>query len=264
MDEAVSVDMMRRVARSAVSDHAGSKAALSLQGKVVLITGATSPIGRQLVDAFSSAGARLALCVRRVQDVDPLERSLLSREISYLAIPCDLRYEEDVVRMIHRIVRRFGRIDAVVNTASVCGPKLPIVNYPVDSWRNILATNLTGSYLVSREVLPWMDRQGSGSIIHVTSSLTESSRPEWGAYYVSTHAVEGLTRLLATEHRNSGVRVNCVDIGAPKPDGPAPTDPEWTQAFLWLASDESANISGQRINLAGFKVPASGASSVTN
>lgn len=230
---------------------------MSIEEKVVLITGATSPIGSRLAEAFAAKGARLALCVRRVQEVDLIERSLQQKNIAALALPCDLRYEEDVVRMIHRVVRRFGRIDVVVNAASVYGPKLPIINYPVDPWRNILATNLTGSYLICREVLPWMERQGGGSIINLTGSSTAGARPSSGAYVVSTHAVEGLTRLLATEHRSAGIRVNCIDLGALIPESShADGSEDWTAAFLWLASDESAAISGERICAEKFVKPA--------
>ncbi len=257
--------MIKSHATTFPADLTGRGAAVSLKEKVVLITGATGPIGRRLVEVFASAGAQLAVSVRRPHEVDTMERALRPLDVSLMAVPCDLRYEEDVVRMIHRIVRRFGRIDVVVNAASVAGPKLPIVNYPVDPWRNILATNLTGSYLVCREVLPWMDRQGGGSIINVTSNLAGTGRPEWGAYFVSTHAIEGLTRLLASEHRSTGVRINCVDIGEPRSEGPLAADgADWAEAFLWLASDESASINGERICAGKFVKPAPGAMAQPN
>lgn len=226
-----------------------------MKDKVVLLTGATSPIGRRLVETFADAGARLALCVRRVSEVDAMERPLLDRGASVMALPCDLRYEEDVVRTVHRVVRRFGSIDVVINAATVVGPKMALVDYPVDPWRNVLSTNVTGTYLICREVLPWMTRQGEGTIINVTSSVGPG-RPEWGAYFVASQALDGLTRLLATEYRNSGIRVNTIDIGPPQQLAQLGRSPEeWTQAFLWLASDQAASTTGQRIRAMDFVKP---------
>lgn len=225
----------------------------SIEDKVVLLTGSTGPMGYALLDAFLDAGAKLALCVRRMAHLPDLELRLARRLEHTLIVPCDLRYEENVVRMIHRVVQRFGRIDVIVNAAYILGPLVPIMDYPVDPWRDVIATNLTGTYLVCREALPWMTRQGSGSIINVTSSLTGEVKPRWGAYAVAGPAVEGLTRLLAVELDGTGVRVNAVDIGEMKPDlSPAAPASSWTEAFLHLAGDDSADRNGECIRAADF------------
>lgn len=225
----------------------------SLEGKVVLITGSTGPMGHALVDAFLDSGAGLALCVRRMAHLPELEQKLRARDKHAMIVPCDLRYEENVVRLIHRVVQRYGRIDVIVNAALICGPRLAVIDYPIDPWRDVLATNLTGAYLVCREALPWMTRQGSGSIINVTSSLTSSTRSKWGAYLVSNHGIEGLTKLLAMELKDTRIRVNSVDIGLLTPDlKPSMPGTSWVNAFLWLASDESAGQTGERIRAADF------------
>jgi len=225
----------------------------SIEDKVVLLTGSTGPMGRALLDAFLDAGAKLALCVRRMAHLPELEQRLAQRHEHTLIVPCDLRYEENVVRMMHRVVQRFGRIDVIVNAAYILGPLVPIIDYPVDPWRDVIATNLTGAYLVCREALPWMTRQGSGSIINVTTSLTRDVKPQWGAYAVTSHAVEGLTRLLAAELDGTGVRVNAVDIGEMKPDlTPSTPASSWTNAFLHLAGDDSAERNGECIRATDF------------
>lgn len=225
-----------------------------IDGKVVLITGATGPMGRLLVDAFLDAGARLSLCVRRMAHLPELERRLADRGAEAMIVPCDLRYEENVVRLIHRVVHQFRRIDVIVNAAFVRGPEVDLVDYPIDPWRDVLATNLTGAYLLCREALPWMVRQGSGSIIHTTSSFTTTARPEAGAYLVGNHGIEGMTRLLAEELRDTGVRVNAVDIGRMAGHrGPVGSDKGWIRAFLWLAGDESAGRTGERIRAADIE-----------
>jgi NAD(P)-dependent dehydrogenase (short-subunit alcohol dehydrogenase family) len=227
----------------------------SIADKVVLLTGSTGPMGSALLDAFLDAGAKLALCVRRMAHLPELEQRLAQRHEHTLIVPCDLRYEENVVRLMHRVVQRFGRIDVIVNAAYILGPLVPIMDYPVDPWRDVIATNLTGTYLVCREALPWMTRQGSGSIINVTTSLTGDVKPQWGAYAVACHAVEGLTRLLAAELDGTGVRVNALDIGEMQPDlTPATPAASWTNAFLHLAGDDSAGRSGECIRAADFAV----------
>lgn len=202
----------------------------------------------------------LALCVRRSSDVPTFQQSADDRTAQAVVVSCDLRYEEDVVRMVHRVVQRLGRIDVVINAASILGPKLPVVDYPVEPWRNVIATNLVGTYLVCREVLPWMLRQGSGSIINVTSSVTTDIEPNWGAHLVSASGIDGLTGLLAAEVKGSGVCVNTVEMPAPHSasDGVGgDSDGDWANAFLWLAGEDSADISGERIRATGFALPSS-------
>lgn len=225
----------------------------SLRDKVVLLTGATGPVGRTLVRRFLDSGAKLALCVRRTESSLDLERMLAGRDADAMIVPCDLRHEENVVRMVHRVAQRFGRIDVAVNAASISGPQLGIAEYPAEPWCNVTATNLHGTYFVCREVLPWMIRQHAGSIINITSTLTAASRAQWGACAVSQHAIEGLTKLLASEMEDSGVRINTIDIGEPQsqPDG-VRTEVGWTNAFLWLAGDESADKNGEHIRAADF------------
>lgn len=226
----------------------------TVRDKVVLLTGSTGPMGRVLVDAFLDGGARLALCVRRMANLPPLEQSLADRDASAMIIPCDIRYEENVVRMVHRVVQRFGRIDAIVNTAAIMGPKLALIDYPAEPWRDVISTNVTGAFLICREALPWMVRQRSGSIVHVTTSLTSSVKAESGAYLVGNHAIEGLTRLLASELKGKGVRVNTVDVGTMNADlMPAAPTTDWVRVFLWLVSDDSSGQTGEKLSAAAFK-----------
>jgi 3-oxoacyl-[acyl-carrier protein] reductase len=227
---------------------------VSIRDKVVLVTGATGAIGQPLADACGAGGARLALIVRRTEAVDVMERRFLKLGIAPFVVPCDLRYEEDVVRMVHRVIDRFGRIDVVINAAAVLGPKEAIEDYPVDPWRNVLATNVTGAYLVCREVLPWMRRQGNGCILNVTSHLPRAPRANWGAYLVSNHAIEGITQSLAVELRGTGVRVHTVDVGMPQSEGKS-AGSEWVTPFLTLAGGEGPSTRQQLVAAQVAKTP---------
>lgn len=225
----------------------------SIRDKVVLLTGATSPIGRALARRFLDAGAKLALCVRRTESSLDLQRMLAGRDAETIIVPCDLRHEENVVRLVHRVAQRFGRIDVTINAASISGPSLGIAEYPAEPWCNVMATNLHGTYFVCREVLPWMMRQRAGSIINITSTLTAAPQTRWGACAVSHHAIAELTRLLASELTDSGVRVNTIDVGDPaSPPDSSQADAGWTDACLWLAGDDSAGKNGEHIRAADF------------
>jgi len=227
--------------------------AADLAGQVVLITGASGTLGRSLVEAFASAGAKLALCGREAVALQSIELDLYQRGIHAIAVPADIRFEDDVIRMVHRVVQRFGRIDAVINTVAVTGPRAALMDYPTDPWRDVIATNLTGTYLVCREVLPWMSRQRAGSIVNVTSGEASEPAPSWGAYVASQCAVAGLTQLLAAEMKDQGVRVNLIELGMHKTDRRAARkDDDRIAAFLWLAGPQAAGVTGQRISPAEF------------
>ena len=226
---------------------------LVLKDKVILMTGVTGKMGRRLAECFSAAGAKLALSVRRLEDVLPLEREFAESNIDAALFPCDLHYEDDVVRTVHRVAQRFRRIDAVVNCAAVVGPQLSLAEYPTEPWRNVISTNLTGTFLVCREVVPWMLRQGTGSIVNVTNHLAKTAKAEAGAHLVSMRGIEGLTQLLSEELRGSGVRANTVDVGTlHSATRTRDFEGDWPDAFVWLASDASRGVNGEQIRAAGF------------
>jgi len=232
---------------------------MALDDKVILISGATGSLGARLTRAFAATGARLALCARTFASLYELETALIADGGKAVAFPCDVRYEDEVIRLIHRVVERYRRIDCLINAAAVIGPKQPVVDYPLDPWRDVISTNLTGTFLMCREVLPWMLRQQSGSIINVTSSAALASKSGGGAFMASKCAVEGMTRMLADETRGTGVRVNMIDVGQPRSDRRTlETSPEVTPPFLWLADDASARTSGRRIVAAEFSPPSAG------
>lgn len=223
---------------------------MSLHGKVVILTGATGALGRHLLEALALNGAAVACCGRQFNELYRIECQFAERGCKVHAFACDVRYEDEVVRLVHRVVQRFGRLDCLINGASMVGPRTAIIDYPIEPWRDVLATNLTAAYVLSREVLPWMTRQRSGSIINVTSSVAHAARPGWGAFVASKCGLEGLTRMLAEEVRDCGIRVNLVDFGTP--GGELPDIHAAVPPFLWLASDASAHATGRRICVSEF------------
>jgi len=179
---------------------------------------------------------------------------------SILTITADLSRPEEIERVVATTLSEFnGRLDILVNNASTLGPTpLPyLLDYPLEDFHNVLNTNLVAPFLLIKKVLPAMIEQG-GSIINVTSDAGLTGYPGWGAYGISKFGIEGMSQTWAAELEGSGVRVNWVDPGnmntamhrAAEPD----EDPtQWanpadvTEAFLYLASDESRHTHGQRL-----------------
>ena len=217
-----------------------------MKDKVILISGADSALGRQLVSAFANLGARLALGIRERSQMHSFQVEMHTKGVDAFIVPCDIRFEEQVIRMVHQVMHRFKRVDVLVNAAAAMGIIAPLVDYPSDAWGEVISTHITGTYLVCREVLPWMTRQNAGSIINLTSNIAGEIPPQAGAFLVSACGVEGMTRLLASELRGTGVRANAVELNL-SPAVPDEADlPHMIDACLWLASDESASANGQR------------------
>jgi NAD(P)-dependent dehydrogenase (short-subunit alcohol dehydrogenase family) len=171
----------------------------------------------------------------------------------------DVSSAQDVSRIVGAALKSFGAIDVLVNNASILGPRTTIVDYPIDAWREVVEINLTGIFLMTRAVLPGMLARRSGSIINLTSGVGRVGKAKWGAYAVSKAGVEGFTQVLADEVKSEGIRVNSVNPAAtrtrmraqayPEEDPTTLPSPESiTPIFLFLAADESVNITGQALN----------------
>ena len=178
-----------------------------------------------------------------------------------LAVAADVSKGADVERLVGESVERFGKIDVLVNNAGLLGPRVAIEDYPEDEWRRIMDANLTGPFLVSKAAIPYLS--DGASIINVVSGVSVEGRAEWGAYSVSKFGVEGLNQILAAELAERGVRVNAVDPGGMRTDMRAAAYPEEdpqtritpeenTAVFLYLASDESKGVTGERFKAQEF------------
>ncbi len=233
-----------------------------LEGKHVLITGASQGLGRQLAIDFAREGAAaIALVARGRESLEEVRERIgeAGGEVRVLTIAADLRKQEEIERVIATTLDEFGgRLDVLVNNASSIGPTpLPyLLDYPLEDFRAVLDTNLIAPFLLIKKALPAMIEQG-GSIINVTSDAGRIGYPGWGAYGISKFGIEGMSETWAAELADSGVRVNWVDPGEmntamhraaePDEDPSQWADPsEVTDIFIYLASDESRAINGQR------------------
>ena len=233
-----------------------------LEGKVALVTGASQGLGRALALAYVKEGASLVLNSRSEQGVRLVAQEAENLGAEVLALAADVSEGADVEGMVDAAVERFGHVDVLVNNAGLLGPRVVIEEYPEDEWRRVIDANLTGPYLVSKAVIPRM-REG-GSIINVVSGVSVEGRAGWGAYSVSKFGVEGLTQILAAELEGRGIRVNAVDPGGMRTEMRAAAYPEEdpttritpeenTAVFLYLASDESKGVTGERFKAQEFR-----------
>ena len=232
-----------------------------LEGKVTLVTGASQGLGKALALAFAGEGARVVVNARSEESVRPVAEEIEATGAEVLAAAGDVSKSTDVERMVNETVGRFGKIDVLVNNAGLLGPRVRIEEYPEDEWRRVIDANLSGPFLVSKAAIPHLPQ--GGSIINVVSGVSVEGRTEWGAYSVSKFGVEGLTQILAAELAGRGVRVNAVDPGGmrtgmraaayPEEDPATRITPEEnTAVFLYLASDESRDVTGKRFKAQEF------------
>ena len=233
-----------------------------LHGKYALITGASQGLGRHLAIDFARAGAAgIAIVARHCEPLAATQDFIqtIAPETNVLVIEADVAQPQDIERVVATTLSEFkGRLDILVNNASALGPSpMPfLLDYPLDAFHQVLNTNLIAPFLLIKQVLPAMIEEG-GSIINVTSDAGVVGYAGWGAYGISKFGLEGLSQTWAAELEDSPVRLNWVDPGnmntamhrAAEPD----EDPtQWanpqdvTEIFLYLASDESSSVQGQR------------------
>jgi len=233
-----------------------------LKGKYVLLTGASQGLGRALALAFAREGVSGLVIVARNKEALAEVRTEVNKtapETEVLAITADLSRQDEIERVVAESLGAFGgRLDVLVNNASLLGPSpMPyLLDYPLEDFRDVVNVNLIAPFLLIKKVLPAMIERG-GAIINVTSDAGVTGYAGWGAYGISKFGIEGMSQEWAAELEGTGVRINLVDPGEmntamhraaePEEDPRQWADPaDVTDVFVYLASDESREIHGQR------------------
>ncbi|MEN3271082.1 glucose 1-dehydrogenase [Pseudonocardia sp.] len=234
----------------------------SVEGRVVVVTGASSGLGEQFARRLGEAGARVVLAARRAERLEAISRDLPES----LTIACDVTSEEDCHRLAEAAVDRFGCIDVLVNNAGVSKPARVEAETPTD-FRSVVEVNLVGTYTMSREVGTRMAAMGRGSIVNIASivGLVGLGRMPQASYAASKAGVVNLTRELAAQWARHGVRVNAIApgffptemteklfadpqgeawVGKLTPMGRGGQPGELDGALLYLASDASSYVTG--------------------
>ncbi len=244
-------------------------------GKVAFITGGGTGIGRACALLFAREGARVAVAGRRRGPLDSAIAEMAASGGEGFAAPCDVTQRVAVDQAIRATVDRFGRLDVVVNNAGAILVATAEETSDAD-WSHILATNLTGPFLVSRAALPELRRSGGGSIINIGSVLGLVGMKQRAAYAAAKGGVTMLTKAMALDQARENIRVNCIcpaivetELIAelfdkmPYPEatrrmrveqiplGRMGRPEDVSHLALYLASDESAWLTGAALPLDG-------------
>src|SRR5258706_5119923 len=241
---------------------------------VVLITGALTGIGRAAAVAFAKKGAKVVVAGRRDEAGKALVKELRSFGSEAEFVNADVRKEDDIRNAVDRTVARFGRLDVAVNNAATEGQVGPITDQTAESYAATFDTNVLGVVLSIKHEVRVMQKQGSGSIINISSTYGHEGAAGASVYVGSKHAVEGITKSVALEIAKSGIRVNSVApgptdtgmltrfTGTPEsksalvttvPMGRLGRSEEQANAIVFIASDEASFITGHILNVDGGK-----------
>ncbi|HKQ77734.1 MAG TPA: SDR family oxidoreductase [Blastocatellia bacterium] len=184
-----------------------------LEGKIALITGANRGIGRGIAEAFAAEGASLTLIARDVALLGETAGELEQGGAAVLAVPADVTDEKQVQEVFRQAMDRFGRLDILVNNAGTFAGYGPIDEVAVESWDQIIAVNLRGPFLCTREAFRIMKQQRDGRIINIGSIASQRVRPHSAAYSTTKHGLWGLTQVTALEGRDHGISCGCLNPG---------------------------------------------------
>lgn len=178
---------------------------MTLKGRVAIVTGGGSGIGRGIALGLTEKGVRVAVCGRRAELLEQTVEQVVKSGGKAMSLPADVTNRSEVERFVASVVNEWGQIDILVNNAGVSG-RTPIDDPDDARWLNILDVNLTGSYLCSKVALPHMKEPGR--IVNMSSVLGRFGVPGYAAYCTAKHGIIGFTKALALEVAGRGITVN--------------------------------------------------------
>ena len=187
---------------------------MELQGKVAIVTGGGRGIGRAIALAFAREGARTVIAARSAVEIQEVAREIQELKQDVLAIQVDISREEDVARMVSQTLERFDTIDILVNNAGTNLPKRNVIDLTLKEWEQVLAVNLTGTFLTTKAVLPVMMEKRQGKIINISSRGGRLGAAGRGPYRASKAALINFTETVAAEAKDYGIDVNAICPGA--------------------------------------------------
>lgn len=234
-----------------------------LRDRIILITGASDGIGRALALRVAALGGQVILHGRNVQkleqvydEIEAIENSPRpSIAVLDLASANSIAYES----LASNLADEYGRLDGLVHNASIIGDRFSIEQYDAVQWQRVMHVNLTSAFALTQVLMPMVKQAEDPSIIFTSSSVGRVGRAYWGAYSVSKFATEGLSQVLADEHRQGKLRVNCINPGAtrtnmrleafPGEDRDKLKGPEDILApYLYLLGPDSKGVTGESLD----------------
>ena len=234
-----------------------------LDGKTIIITGASSGIGAAAVEVFASHGANLVLGARRQENLHRICQTIRQKGGSATYVVGDVGDERLARALVEKAQNAFGRLDGAFNNAGTVGELGPLTDMPEENWHHVMQTNLTSAFFAAKHQIPALVKNGGGSILFTSTFVGHTiGLPGMAAYAASKAALIGLTQVLAVEHGADKVRVNALLPGGTKTEmaGDDPRAHEWVsglhalkrmaepaeiaQAALFLLSDQASFVTG--------------------
>ncbi|MEH6617414.1 MAG: YciK family oxidoreductase [Porticoccus sp.] len=234
-----------------------------LTGKVIAVTGAGDGIGAVAAKTFASFGATIILMGRTVPKLEKVYDEIESAggpEPAIYPVCLEGASEKDYEDMHDRLEETFGKLDGLLHNAGQLGQRTPIANYKLSTWQKVMQVNVTAEFMMTKALLPLLEKSDSASIIFTTSGVGRVGKPFWGAYAISKFATEGMSQVLANELEGiSNIRVNCINPGAtrtrmratafPAEDPSTVKIPEDIMPlYLYLMGKDSEGVTGQSID----------------
>lgn len=233
-------------------------------GRVVLVTGATSGIGRAVATALVAHGATVIAHGRDAQALEKLYQELrdLGPEPAVAEIDFERAQGEAYQALTTQIEQRYGRLDGLLHNAGILGAMSPVEHYDIGLWQRVMHVNFNAAFILTRCLLPLLKASEDASLLFTTSSVGHEGRAYWGAYCTSKFATEGLFQILTDELESTHVRVNAINPGKTRTkmraraypaEDPAtlPRPEDLTGAYLYLLGPDAREVRGQRIDCQG-------------
>jgi NAD(P)-dependent dehydrogenase (short-subunit alcohol dehydrogenase family) len=247
-------------------------------GKVALVTGGASGIGRATALTFAREGAKLVIADVHEEGGRQTVHMITENGREALFVHTDVTQATAVEALISKTVETYGRLDCAHNNAGISGAGIGgdmralTAEYPVERWHQVIAVNLTGVWLCMKYEIPHMLQRGGGAIVNTASVAGLIGSVGLSAYVASKHGVVGLTKTAALEYAKQGIRVNCVcpgfihtpmtdagvrdpellaQIVAREPIGRVGSPEEVAEAVLWLCSDAASFVTGHALTVDG-------------
>jgi 3-oxoacyl-[acyl-carrier protein] reductase len=237
-----------------------------LEGTVALVTGSSRGIGRAVAERLAAEGAKVVVTARNRADAEDAARALGGQS---LAVELEVSDPESVSAAVSRVMDEWGSIGILVNNAGITRDNL-ILRMKLDDWRDVLNANLTGAFLCAKECLRHMVRARRGVVINISSVVGSLGNPGQANYCASKAGLEGLTRSLAREYANRGIRINAVapgfiatdmtealgekarqDLLAQIPLARLGAPEDVAHAVAFLASDRASYVTGHVLHING-------------
>jgi NAD(P)-dependent dehydrogenase (short-subunit alcohol dehydrogenase family) len=245
-----------------------------LEGKVVLVTGAGSGIGRATALACVREGAKVVAADVQVEGGEATVAQIKQAGGEATFVQADVSRAAAVAALVVKVVATYGRIDCAHNNAGIEGAMAMTADYPEADWDRVIGVNLKGVWLCMKYELPHMLRQGGGAIVNTSSLAGLVGARRMSAYVASKHGVAGLTKTAALEYAKSGIRINAVCPGiirtpmveraflsrhadladrlaSAEPIGRLGTPEEVAEAVVWLCSDAASFVTGHTLSVDG-------------